>query len=198
MAKQRRSARPPAAEWVQVATNQLSERTQLTVDKHRTDNNQRSADESSDDSQPRTTTRLPKASTVRVISIIVGVITLATIAVYFVGLNSTDKTERPATAPEPLVVNPTNTPTFVTRIVTATPSPTWTPRPPPTPQPTATMPQPTPTVDLTSYYVELFASCNGRYSGEFKEKRREAAQFTLTQGFRTLSEVIDIIEANCQ
>ena len=199
MAKQRRSARPPAAEWVQVATNQLSERTQLTVDKDRTTKNQRSADESGDDSQPRTTIRLPKASTVRVISIIVGVITLATIAAYFVGLNSTEKTERPATAPAPLVVNPTNTPTFVTRIVTATPFPTWTPRPPKsTPLPTSTMPQPTPTVDLTSYYVELFASCNGRYSGEFKEKRREAAQFTLTQGLRTLSEIIDIIEENCQ
>ena len=199
MAKQRRSARPPAAEWVQVATNQLSKRTRLTVDKDRTTMNQRSADESGDDSQLRTITRLPKASTVRVISIIVGVITLATIAAYFVGLNSTEKTERPATAPAPLVVNPTNTPTFVTRIMTATAFPTWTPIPPTsTPPPRVTRIQPTPTLDLTSYYVNLFASCNGRYSGEAKERRREAAQFTLTRDLRTLSEIIDIIEENCQ
>ena len=133
-----------------------------------------------------------------VISIIVGVITLATIAAYFVGLTtSTEKTERPTPAHAPLVVNPTNTPTFVTRIVTATPSTTWTPRPP-TPPPTATRTQPTPTLDLTSYYVELFASCNGRYSGETKEGRRAAAQSTLTQGLRTLSEIIDIVAENCQ
>ena len=58
--------------------------------------------------------------------------------------------------------------------------------------------QPTSTLDQTTYYVELFASCNGRYSGETKERRRAAAQSTLTQGLHTLSEIIDIVAENCQ
>ena len=58
--------------------------------------------------------------------------------------------------------------------------------------------QPTSTLDQTTYYVELFASCNGRYSGETKERRRAAAQSTLTQGLRTLSEIIDIVAEKCQ
>ena len=58
--------------------------------------------------------------------------------------------------------------------------------------------QPTSTLDQTTYYAELFASCNGRYSGEAKEGRREAAQITLTPGLRTLSEIIDIVAENCQ
>ena len=198
MAKQRRSDRPSAAEWVQVTTYQLSSRTRLPAYEDQNAKNQRSADESGDDSQPRSTSRLSKASTARVISILVGAITLATIAAYFVGLTSAEKTERPAPAPAPLVASPTNTPIFVTQIVTATPSPTWTPRPPTSTPPTATRTQPTPMVDLTSYYVNLFASCNDRYSGEAKEGRREAAQITLTRGLRTLSETIDIVEENCQ
>ncbi len=119
MAKQRRPHRPPAAEWVRVATDHLSSRTRLPADEDRNAKKQRSTDESVGDSQPRNTRRLPKASTVRGVSIIVGVITLATIAAYFVGLTSAEKTERPATAPAQLVTIPTNTPTLVTQIVTA-------------------------------------------------------------------------------
>ena len=198
MTRERRPDRPPAAEWVQAATDQLSSRTRLPTE-DRNAKNQRSADESRDASQPKNTRRLPKMSTALGVSIIVGVIALTTIAAYFVGLTSAEKTEQPATDPAQMVTIPTNTPTLVTRIVTATPSPTWTPRPPKPTQPsTATRVRPAPTADLTSYYVNLFASCNGRYSGETKERRRAAAQSTLTQGLRTLSEIIDIVAEKCQ
>ena len=201
MAKQRRPERPAATEWFQVAKDQLSNMTWEISGGDRTAKNQRSADARSDDRRPRSPSRLPKASTRQNILAVVGVITLVAVAGFLYGISTKEK-ERPTVITVPLVVSPTNEPTlaFVTRIITATPYPTWTPhpRPPTSTPPTTTKVRPTPTPDLTSHYVELFASCNGRYIGETKENRREAARSTLTRGFRTLSDIIDIVEEKCQ
>ena len=53
-------------------------------------------------------------------------------------------------------------------------------------------------MDVTTHYVNLFASCNGQYAGETEEKRRNAAQHTLKVGYRTLQELIEIVEETCE
>ena len=90
------------------------------------------------------------------------------------------------------------------------PPPTYTPRPATTARlvpthttapthPTATSPPvPTPTlVSVKHIYVAAFGSCGGRYHGEQRSRRQQAATSTLKAGLQYLDDLRAIIEQNC-
>ena len=90
------------------------------------------------------------------------------------------------------------------------PAPTYTPRPATTARlvpthttapthPTATSPPvPTPTaVSVKDIYLAAFGSCGGRYHGERRSRRQQAATSTLKAGLQSLDDLRAIIEQNC-
>ena len=199
MENAKRSSRPTASEWAQTATDHLSRHPLTVTQVRRRRSRQRQTGEHGDRErrQPR---KLPKSSVVLPVLAITGVIAAAIFLVVQIGAGGPETYQAVFTAPTP---RPASTPVhvWVTQVITATPQPTWTPRPEPptaTPLPTPTAIKPTPTQDMTSYYVNQFASCNGRYSGDFEDRRRVAAESAIARGYRTLPELISIIQETCQ
>lgn len=203
--KKKRPDRPAATEWGRIASDELSGQFRRTTREWHQTTNKRWEGESGNDGRPAKPSLAARALTTRNVATIIGAIALVTMAAYGLVEVSTGQTQHPAAVVAPQVTVPMNTPIKVastpTATATATPHPTWTPRPKPptpTPLPVATKAEPTPTVDMTTHYVDLFASCNGQYTGETEEKRRQAAQHTLKVSYRTLPEIIEIVEAKCQ
>lgn len=199
MENAKRSSRPSAAEWAQTATDHLSRHPWTETQTRRRRSRQRQTGEHGD-RRRRNSPTLPKSYVALPVLAIIGVIAAAIFLVVQRGTGGPETDQAMFTAPTPL---PESTPVhvFVTQVITATPKPTRTPRPEPptaTPLPTPTRIKPTPTQDMTSYYVNQFASCNGRYSGEFEDRRRVAAESAIARGYRTLLELISIIQETCQ
>ena len=89
---------------------------------------------------------------------------------------------------------------------TPTPIPTYTPAPTPTPtleptyapRPTVKVYAPSPTpVNPGEPYIQAFASCNGKYQGEQRLGRENAARTTLQSGLRTLEGLATVIQERC-
>ena len=84
--------------------------------------------------------------------------------------------------------------------------PTYTPAPTPTPtlaptytaRPTVKVYAPSPTpVNPGEPYIQAFASCNGKYQGEQRLGRENAARTTLQSGLRTLEGLAAVIQEKC-